>query len=198
MRRRMFTFSPARLSPTPCRRGQDIAFDSGRRVTRLVKKAEAHILPLVMVGTLRSLILLIAAIVFALSGVSGGFVGARGIDINSGDAHHAHMQSATSQARDAGDLAIRHASGERLVASPGEGTLSTHPTNDRADHDHVGGASSCCATASHMVIPVVQYSASLVSIAHTIDAPSSDHETVQVLATRLERPPRAVNRTVIG
>lgn len=196
MRRSRFTFSPASPPPTRCRRGQDIALDSGRGVAGLVKRAEAHILSFAMSETLRSLILLTAAIVFALSGVGGGFVGARGIDIGASDAHHAHVQSATSQARDAGDLAMRHAPDEHLAAASGEGALSTGPINDA--HDHVGGAGSCCATACHMVIPVVQYSASLISIVHAIDAPSSDHETVPVLATRLERPPRAVTRTVIG
>ncbi|MFG1315588.1 hypothetical protein [Xanthobacter autotrophicus] len=196
MQRSTSIFSHASPPPTLCRCGQDITLNSARWVAGLAKRAEAHIILPAMSRTLRSLILLLAAIVFALSGVGGGFVGARSVDVGSSNAHHMHVQSAISQAKDAGLPGMAH--GDYLAAAPGEGTLSATPTSDKADHDHVGGASSCCAMACHMVIPVVQYSASLALIGHAIGAPTSDHEAVRVLATRLERPPRAVTRANIG
>ncbi|MEP9380198.1 hypothetical protein ABLE91_26055 [Aquabacter sp. CN5-332] len=138
-----------------------------------------------MLRALRNLLLLVAAITFAVSGISWGYANASAV-LGSGDtAHHRAM----AEAQDGHRHEAQHASDAHHHASE-----AADPCTDKAacgeGHAHVGDASSCCAAACHMAIPTAFHAPSVTLLALGTQALPPDTDGIQASMMRLDRPPK--------
>lgn len=138
-----------------------------------------------MLRALRNLLLLVAAITFAASGIGWSYANASTV-LGSGDtAHHRAMAEAQG--------GHRH---EAQPASDGHHHASeaADPCPDKAacggGHTHVGDAGSCCAAACHMAIPTVFHAPLVTLLALGRQALPADTDGIQTSVMRLDRPPK--------